>query len=127
MANFVLQFTVMETFHCWTYFIFTLFSSVREGSPFPGLPGPGVGWHDIGIMLCWREMGLHTSDGQEKISCRDHCVCKDPFAGFASHPSLLADAASKERGSRPSIVEEVFSWSAAGPGRRAIFVPRLCP
>lgn len=52
MANFVPQFTVMETFHCWTYFIFTLFSSVRDGSPFPGLPGPGVGWHDIGIMLC---------------------------------------------------------------------------
>lgn len=109
MANFVPQFTVTETFHCWAYFIFTLFSSMRERSPFPGLPGPDVGWHDGDHAASWRELGLHISDGQEKISFRDHCVCKDPFAGFASHPSPLADAASKERGSRPSTVEGVFS------------------
>lgn len=73
--------------------------------------------------MSWGELGLHVSDGQEKISCRDHCVCKDPFADFTSHPSPLAVAASKERVLRPSTVEEIFSWGAARPGSRAIFFP----
>lgn len=61
MANFVPQFTVKETFHCWTYSIFTLFSSVRQRSSFSGPPGPGVGWHDIEIMLCLGESWDCTS------------------------------------------------------------------
>lgn len=126
-ANFVPQFTVMVSFAVGNISILLCSFPWGKCLLFPGLTGPGVGWNDIGIMtVSWRELGLHISDGQEKISCRDPSVCKDPFAVIASHPSLLAHTASKERGSKPSTVEGVFFWGATRLGQRAIFVPWLC-
>lgn len=50
MANFIPQFTVKEIFNCFTCFILTLSSSVRERSPLLAALAAGVG--SCGTQIC---------------------------------------------------------------------------